>query len=129
MSGTRATLVQSEKKAQLRPTQKPGRLLNLRVAQDSAGGRVDYLANLAAALLEEARSLARDKDFTDETSRFRSFDNSAGFDFYDQVRKFETHLIKLALEKTGGNQARAARLLGLKATTLNSKIKLYQIEY
>jgi len=35
-----------------------------------------------------------------------------------------------ARTRTGeGNQARAAKLLGLRATTLNSKIKLFNIEY
>jgi len=34
----------------------------------------------------------------------------------------------MALAETGGNQAKAARLLGIKATTLNSKIKLFNIE-
>ena len=34
---------------------------------------------------------------------------------------------KTALEQTGGHQSRAARLLGLNATTLNSKIKTYNI--
>jgi DNA-binding protein Fis len=33
------------------------------------------------------------------------------------------------LEQTGGNQARAAKLLRIKPTTLNSKIKLYEIEF
>ena len=35
----------------------------------------------------------------------------------------------MALAETGGNQAKAAaRPLGIKATTLNSKIKLFNIE-
>ena len=51
-----------------------------------------------------------------------------GIDFYDEVQRFETHLIQMALNETGGNQAKAARLLGIKATTLNSKIKLFNIQ-
>ncbi len=43
----------------------------------------------------------------------------------DEVLKFEASLINAALIRTGGNQARAARLLGTKVTTLNSKIKRY----
>ena len=50
-----------------------------------------------------------------------------GLDFYDEVRRFEIDLIKRALFQTGGHQARAARLLHLKITTLNSKIKHYKI--
>ena len=45
----------------------------------------------------------------------------------DEVRKFEADLIRAALVRTGGNQARAARLLGVKHTTLNAKIKRYEL--
>ena len=45
----------------------------------------------------------------------------------EEVRHFETDLIQAALVRTGGNQLRAARLLGLKHTTLNAKIKRYGI--
>jgi len=54
-------------------------------------------------------------------------DLGRGINFYDQVRRFEIDLIKRALEQTGGHQSRAARLLGMNATTLNSKIKTYNI--
>lgn len=50
-----------------------------------------------------------------------------GINFYDEVRRFEIDLIRRALEQTGGHQSRAARLLGMNATTLNSKIKTYNI--
>ena len=49
------------------------------------------------------------------------------FDFYEEVRRFEVDLIKRALLQTGGHQVRAAKLLNLKVTTLNSKIKHYNI--
>jgi DNA-binding NtrC family response regulator len=55
-------------------------------------------------------------------------DISRGVNFYDEVKKFEIDLIRRALEQTGGHQSRAARLLGLNATTLNSKIKSYNIQ-
>ena len=48
---------------------------------------------------------------------------------YDEVRKFEADLIRAALVRTGGNQSRAARLLGVKHTTLNAKIKRYGIAF
>lgn len=54
-------------------------------------------------------------------------DITRGVNFYDEVRKYETDLIVRALDQTGGHQSRAARLLGLNATTLNSKIKSYNI--
>jgi transcriptional regulator with GAF, ATPase, and Fis domain len=45
----------------------------------------------------------------------------------DEVQKFEVDLICSALTRTAGNQTRAARLLGVNLTTLNSKIKRYKI--
>jgi DNA-binding NtrC family response regulator len=54
-------------------------------------------------------------------------DAGRGVNFYDEVRRFEIDLIRRALEQTGGHQSRAARLLGMNATTLNSKIKTYNI--
>jgi transcriptional regulator with GAF, ATPase, and Fis domain len=54
-------------------------------------------------------------------------DVGTGLDFYEEVHRFEISLIQRALKHTGGNQAKAARLLGLKQTTLHGKIKQYQI--
>ncbi len=54
-------------------------------------------------------------------------DLARGVNFYDEVKRFEIDLIRRALDQTGGHQSRAARLLGLNATTLNSKIKSYNI--
>lgn len=46
-----------------------------------------------------------------------------GFDFYQEVERFEVSLIKSALRMSGGSQVKAARLLKLNATTLSAKIK------
>ena len=50
-----------------------------------------------------------------------------GARFSDEVRQFEVNLIRTALGRTSGSQIRAAKLLGLKPTTLNAKIKRYNI--
>lgn len=50
-----------------------------------------------------------------------------GIDFFDEIRQLEIELIRSALELTGGNQRQAARLLRIKATTLNEKKKRYKI--
>ncbi len=71
-------------------------------------------------------NLARDM-IKDTEGSSEEVDISLGVNFYDQVRRFETDLIRRALDQTGGHQSRAARLLGLNATTLNSKIKTYNI--
>ena len=55
-------------------------------------------------------------------------DIERGISLRDEVRHFETRLIKYALGRTKGHQRRAARLLGLKVTTLNAKIKHYGLQ-
>ncbi|MGI8494763.1 MAG: helix-turn-helix domain-containing protein, partial [Pyrinomonadaceae bacterium] len=67
------------------------------------------------------------KMIKDSEGSSEEIDISRGTNFYDEVRRFETDLIRRALDQTGGHQSRAARLLGLNATTLNSKIKSYNI--
>jgi DNA-binding NtrC family response regulator len=52
-----------------------------------------------------------------------------GIDFFEEVRGFEILLIKQAMKCTGGSQVKAADLLSLNPTTLNSKIKAYKIGY
>jgi DNA-binding NtrC family response regulator len=54
-------------------------------------------------------------------------DLSRGISFYDEVNRFQIELIRRALEITGGHQSRAAKLLGMNTTTLNSKIKYYRL--
>ena len=73
----------------------------------------DIISSLATAL--EAMEAARVPDV------------ERGLDFYREVERFEVNLIQRALRQTGGNQARAARLLNLKQTTLHGKIKQYNI--
>jgi DNA-binding NtrC family response regulator len=41
----------------------------------------------------------------------------------EEVQRYESELIREALQRTRGNQRRAAKLLGVKVTTLNCKIK------
>lgn len=45
----------------------------------------------------------------------------------EEVELFEKELIRCALLRTGGRQRKAARLLNVKANTLNAKIKRYGI--
>ena len=115
----------------LRPaasTQLQEKMVRLKLAERPDRDRIQRVVDLADALLSEAETLARDKAFTEEATKLKPLDIVSGIDFYDEVQRFETHLIKMALTETGGNQAKAARLLGIKATTLNSKIKLFSIE-
>jgi DNA-binding NtrC family response regulator len=79
---------------------------------------ISLIKSLATTLLSEIDSLDRVGQQPGE---------SDSFVLSDKVREFEIKLIRTALLKTGGNQRRAASLLGVKATTLHNKIKAYGI--
>jgi transcriptional regulator with GAF, ATPase, and Fis domain len=79
--------------------------------------RLNTLRETVLQLLDEVESLAIS----------RPVDIKRGARFSDEVRQFEVNLIRTALGRTSGSQIRAARLLGLKPTTLNAKIKRYNI--
>ena len=102
---------------------------HLKIAERPVRSRVQRLLELANSLVRETESLARDRAFTEESNRLQALNVAEGIDFYKEVERFESGLIRLALDQTHGHQARAANLLHIKPTTLNSKIKLYGIEY
>ena len=129
MKAEQAELMQSDLSRHDRNTTPASVPQTLKLADRQERNRVQRLADLARTLVREAETLAADKAFTEESNKLRTMNLSEGIDFYDEVVRFETNLIKLALERTGRNQAAAARLLHIKATTLNFKIKLYGIEY
>jgi transcriptional regulator with GAF, ATPase, and Fis domain len=81
--------------------------------------RLKALHDVALSLLTEVESLGNaPASRTDRKLKL-----------HDEVRQFETDLIRIALDRTQGSQTRAARLLGVKLTTLNTKIKRYKIEF
>ncbi len=51
-----------------------------------------------------------------------------GINIKVELRRYETELIRLALRLTNNHQLRAARMLGVKPTTLNAKIKRLEIQ-
>ena len=129
MEAEQADLRQSDLGGHDRNTVQTGVSPALKLSERPDRNRVQRLVDIARTLVREAETLASDKAFTDESNKLRTINISEGIDFYDEVVRFETNLIKLALERTGRNQAAAARLLHIKPTTLNFKIKLYGIEY
>jgi DNA-binding NtrC family response regulator len=80
------------------------------------------LKSVALALISEGVAQAREPDSGAEPP-----DAPAEVSFYEEVRRFEIGLITRALERAHGRQKAAAQLLGLKATTLNAKMKQYQM--
>jgi transcriptional regulator with GAF, ATPase, and Fis domain len=86
-------------------------------ALSSSRHKITTVKQLAIKLLREVQSIRE--------VEVRSL--STGVDFYEEVTRFEIDLIKCALLQTAGHQRQAAKLLNLKVTTLNSKIKHYNI--
>ena len=80
------------------------------------------LKSVALALISEGATQAREP-----ASGAEQPDAPAQVSFYEEVRRFEIGLITRALQRAHGKQKEAARLLGLKATTLNAKMKQYQM--
>ncbi|HEX8129105.1 MAG TPA: helix-turn-helix domain-containing protein [Pyrinomonadaceae bacterium] len=84
--------------------------------------RIEMLEELTLTLLKEIAVL---KDI--QTLQAQA-DGERGLSLPDEVRRFEIEIIRRTLLRTGGHQARAAQLLGVNATTLNSKLKRYRID-
>ena len=84
---------------------------------DQTPGNIKNLRELTLRLLREVQSIGE----------VHTVNLEGGLDFYSEVSRFEIDLIKRALLLTAGHQGRAAKLLNLKVTTLNSKIKHYNL--
>ena len=82
-----------------------------------SASNIKNLRDLTLRLLREVQSMGE----------VHTVNLEGGLDFYEEVGRFEVDLIKRALLQTAGHQGRAARLLNLKVTTLNSKIKHYNL--
>lgn len=80
--------------------------------------QVAALKQVTLSLLQEVEAIESLRSSDCEQEKIR---------LYDEVRRFEIELIRLALTRTRGHQTRAAQLLGINLTTLNSKIKRYRI--
>lgn len=79
---------------------------------------INYLRMMTMTLLNELNSLTQNRR---EPAGHR-------IDLKAEVLRFESELIRSALQATRGQQRRAARLLGTNATTLNTKLKRLKIE-
>lgn len=84
--------------------------------------RLNALREVALNLLTEVESLGT-------AQAAQSVRADCNLKLHDEVKQFEIDLIRIALDRTHGSQTRAAQLLGVKLTTLNTKIKRYKIEF
>jgi transcriptional regulator with GAF, ATPase, and Fis domain len=85
--------------------------------------REETVASLLGSLNSVALDVVRELELLRKSTGERAY----SLNLYRQVQLFEADLIRAALVQTGGNQTQAARLLGVKVTTLNSKIKRCKI--
>jgi len=85
--------------------------------------RLNHASELLSELLQALTAAAEALETETQSQSFQDTD------FYEAVRSYEISLIQRALRSTAGNQAKAARLLHLKQTTLHGKIKQYKIHY
>jgi transcriptional regulator with GAF, ATPase, and Fis domain len=93
-------------------------LLHLR-EEATLNTRLRTLRMMLSTALREVESIAR----THQTS------SKHPLRLHDEVQRFEKDLISDALQRTNGHQSRAARLLGVKKTTLSMKMKRYKISF
>lgn len=93
------------------------------VSVPKSAKRVRFRARVASLiqLADALSSAVRELEFID----LPEIDDE--IDFYEEVRRFEIALIEKALRRTSGSQTKAAGLLKINTTTLNSKVKLYEI--
>ena len=52
-----------------------------------------------------------------------------GIQFDEAINEFEKKFIKRVLDRSRGNQSRAARMLGIHRNTLSRKIGLYKLDH
>jgi len=122
MSTAKAAILDSISKRRLR-----GLPSRMRMRKPMPSERLEKIKEMATALLDEAATLNHENALTEANATIGNLNPSSRVDFFKEVKSFEMRLIQRALELTGGNQARAARILGLGTTTLNYKIKIYGI--
>ena len=79
--------------------------------------KLKVMKEIALVLVEEIEALGY----------VRSVNISRGIKLHEEMRMFEVHLVQSALERTGGHQTKAARLLGINLTTLHNKLKRLKI--
>ena len=86
------------------------------VKSELARQNLDNLREAALTVLKELESLTNSQSEPERQLGLQ-----------EEVQRYEIELIRNALQRTRGNQRRAAKLLGVKVTTLNCKIKRYGI--
>ena len=83
--------------------------------------QLETLKSLSSLLVREVESLEQ------EHERAQNGLTSKNINLHEEVQRFEANLIRHALILAGGVQTKAAKMLGLKNSTLSLKIKRHSI--
>ncbi|MDQ3714035.1 MAG: hypothetical protein M3388_17710 [Acidobacteriota bacterium] len=79
----------------------------------AVNNRLEALKTLSNSISGQVAALQREEQIAAQKQ----------INLYDEVNRYEADLIRCALFRTGGRQRQAARLLNVKISTLNAKIK------
>jgi DNA-binding NtrC family response regulator len=95
------------------------KLLADSLRQEALNNQLEFLKGALLTTLDAVESV--------KASSLSESDHEVQLD--EAVRRFEANLLRAALVHSQGNQARAARLLGVKVTTFHAKLKRHKIQY
>lgn len=84
--------------------------------------QIEALKSLSLLLVREIDSLDERQSALEN-----EIENKKPISLAEELQRFEINMIRCALIRAAGKQIEAARLLGLKPTTLYEKIKRYNI--
>jgi transcriptional regulator with GAF, ATPase, and Fis domain len=84
--------------------------------------RIEALKTLTKLLLREVESLSEISP-----PKYRQ-STETDINLNEKVQQYEINLICNAMIAANGNQRQAAKMLGMKTTTLHAKIKRYEID-
>lgn len=90
-------------------------------SHNPVANRIEALKTLAKLLLHEVETLAEiSPPAAGQTT-------TTEINLTEEIQRYEVDLICNALYAVNGNQRKAAKMLGMKTTTLHAKIKRYEI--
>jgi len=85
--------------------------------------QLEALKSLSLLLVREINFLAEM-----QTTLEKEIESGKSIYLLEETQRFEANMIRCALIRSMGKQTAAAKLLGLKLTTLNMKIRRYKID-
>jgi transcriptional regulator with GAF, ATPase, and Fis domain len=85
--------------------------------------QLEALKSLSYLFIREINSLEQRQETLEE-----EIGNEQPISLLSELQRFEVKMIRCAMIRAMGNQTKAARLLGLKVTTLNMKLRRFKID-